>query len=210
MARKKTSQSGFTLVELSVVLVIIGLIVGGVLGGRQIIQKAQITNVVSAIEAYQSQFQAYIQNYNAMPGDDSKAVSRFQTSTGAYAVVDGSGNGSLTGAFDDTDDAQETRLIWGHLRAAGLVKGAAGDPQQPSNPFGGIYGFQYGAFTGSALFSTNVICLNGVSGDAAAMIDAKLDDGSSNSGSVMAGASVAGEVAAAYVPTAAYVICVRM
>ena len=72
--RKNTRTSGFTLVELSIVLVIIGLIIGGVLTGRQIMQNAEVTNAVNSIQAYEAQFQTYTQNYGAMPGDDANAL----------------------------------------------------------------------------------------------------------------------------------------
>ncbi len=88
--------SGFTLVELSIVLVIIGLIIGGVLTGQQIIQNARITNALNAIQAYQSQFQTYAQNYGALPGDDSSAVLRFPYVTG---LTNGNGNGTLDWHF---------------------------------------------------------------------------------------------------------------
>ncbi|MGL1218102.1 prepilin-type N-terminal cleavage/methylation domain-containing protein, partial [Vibrio parahaemolyticus] len=64
-----TKRRAFTLVELSIVLVIIGLIIGGVLTGQQIIQNARITNALNGIQAYQAQFQTYVQNYGVLPGD---------------------------------------------------------------------------------------------------------------------------------------------
>ena len=76
MIKLNRARQGFTLVELSIVLVIIGLIIGGVLTGQQIIQNAPITNTVNGIQAFQAQFQTYAQNYGAMPGDDAGAAGR--------------------------------------------------------------------------------------------------------------------------------------
>jgi len=208
MIKKHTSRNGFTLVELSIVLVVIGLIIGGVLSGRQIMTNAQITNAVNAVQAYTAQFQTYIQNYGAMPGDDANATTRF-SNAGIPSVTETS-NGTLEGVFDSASAIDETQLIWADLRAAGLVKGAGSDTSQPSNPFGGIYGFQNGAFTGDAVFTTNVLCLSGVPGDAAMAIDARLDDGISNTGSVMAGESASSAVSTAYDSASTYVLCTKM
>src|SRR5271156_1769333 len=104
----KKRNAGFTLVELSIVLVIIGLIIGGVLTGRQIMQNAEITNALNAIQAFDAQFQTYTQNYGVLPGDDPAA--------------NGNGDGTLQGSFDSVTATDESRLAWADLRAADLVK----------------------------------------------------------------------------------------
>lgn len=209
-------HKGFTLVELSIVLVIIGLIIGGVLTGQQIIQNARITNALNAIQAYEAQFQTYTQNYGALPGDDPNAVQRFAT---LVPATPGNGDGVLEGTFDSINATDETRLVWADLRAADLVKSQGGtstaETAQPPNPFGGIYGFQNGAFGGA--FTTTVLCLNDVPGTAATAIDSRLDDGLPNSGNVLAmvatgavGEAVGGTVATSYVSTQTYTMCIKM
>src|ERR1700689_731119 len=86
------SRYGFTLVELSIVLVIIGLIIGGVLTGQQVIQNAKVTKALNDIQGYEAQFQTYQQNFNAMPGDDLTATTRFPN---AGLPGNGNGDGSL-------------------------------------------------------------------------------------------------------------------
>lgn len=213
----RQSQKAFTLVELSIVLVIIGLIIGGVLGGQQVIQNARLTNALNAIQAYQSQYQTYVQNYGAVPGNDLNATGHFGTS-----AVNGSGGGILVGAFDSTDcttsgTKTETCLLWEDLRLANLVKSSSSIlTQQPANPFGGVYGFQSSAF--SAALSSPVICLSNVPASAAQAIDQRLDDGISNGGSVQAmaenpyaaGSSIAGTVATNYSSAQNYTVCVKM
>jgi prepilin-type N-terminal cleavage/methylation domain-containing protein len=206
MTRKTTS--GFTLVELSIVLVIIGLIIGGVLSGKQLMLNAQITNAVNSVQAYQAQFQTYVQNYAAMPGDDANAQTRF-SDAGIPGKTD-KADGTLDDSFDSSTDTDETRLAWSNLRAAGLVKGAGSSTAQPSNPFGGIYGFQHGAFTTTGAFTTNVVCLSNVPGDAAMSIDSRLDDGAPNSGAVAAATTITGEPPAAYGSSTSYILCAKM
>lgn len=210
-------KAAFTLVELSIVLVIIGLIIGGVLTGQQIIQNARVTNALNTIQSYQAQFQTYVQNYGVMPGDDSNAPSRFPSALPATPV--GDGNGALGGAFDSATASDESRLLWADLRAAGLIKNqiTTGNSTaiQPPNPFNGVYGFQNGAFSGA--FNTTVLCMNNVPLSAAQAIDSRLDDGSSNTGNVQSmastgnvGEAIAGTVATSYGASQTYTLCIRM
>lgn len=209
------ARQGFTLVELSIVLVIIGLIIGGVLTGQQIIQNARVTNALNTIQAYEAQFQTYVQNYGALPGDDAGANLRFP---GASIPNNGNGNGTLEGSFDSTTSTDETRFMWSHLRAAGLIKNqlnGQSNAVQPPNPFNGIYGFQTGAF--GNVFTTIVLCMNNVPAAAAEAIDSRLDDGSSNSGSVQAmvstgtiGEAVSGAITPSYGGAPSYTLCIRM
>ncbi len=212
MTKNRKSQSGFTLVELSIVLVIIGLIIGGVLTGRQIMQNAEVTNALNSIQAYQAQFQTYVQNYGALPGDDASAVTRFGNNVSNH----GDGSGTLDGSFDSVVVGAETILAWQDLRAAGLVKPQASNIQ-PTNPFGGIFGFQHGAFS----IASNVLCLNNVSGDAAQAIDSRLDDGVSGTGTIqsiqetpVAGtpttATPGATPTASYVSGQTYTMCIGM
>lgn len=215
MNRLRKNNRGFTLVELSFVLVIIGFIIGGVLTGRQIMTNAEITNSANALQSFQAQFQTYVQNYGAVPGDDINAKTRFP-SAGLTDVGDGSG--TLGGTFDSTTASAESRLAWAELRAASLVKsqgGTTASTVQPANPFNGIYGFQNGAFNGALV--GNVVCMNSVPPEAAQAIDARLDDGSSNSGTIRAmaysgkeGEATAGTVAASYGAASAYILCAKM
>lgn len=214
MMKHNRLRQGFTLVELSIVLVIIGLIIGGVLTGQQIIQNARITNTVNGIQAFQAQFQTYAQNYGAMPGDDAGAASRFTDVTACSGTGCGDGkvgtNSSFDAASDATGAAAESRAVWAQLRAAGLVKNQIVNNStavQPANPFGGIYGFQNG--TANNAFSTTVLCLDKIPAGAAQAIDARLDDGVKNAGSLQ---SISGgaDTDTTYVDGSIYTLCVRM
>src|SRR5689334_20830022 len=87
-----TSESGFTLIELSIVLVIIGLIVGGVLVGQDMIKAAQIRATVAQIEKYNTAVNTFRNKYNALPGDMSNPTYFFPSVTGANAATTGLGN----------------------------------------------------------------------------------------------------------------------
>lgn len=218
--RTARARRAFTLVELSIVLVIIGLIIGGVLTGQQIIQNARINNAVNGIQAYQAQYQTYAQNYGSPPGDDPSALTRFPSLTQISNVSNGNGDGVIgtSTSFDTTSTtgtAAESLSIWAHLRAAGLVKNQVTNGTtaiQPPNPFGGIYGFQNGAF---GVFTTTVLCMNKVAAGAAQAIDARLDDGAPDAGSIQGtvytgvGKSDAAP-ATTYSNDNTYTVCVKM
>ena len=214
--RIKAYDAGFTLIELSIVLIVIGLIIGSVLIAVNIIQNARVTTTVNAIQGYQAAVSTYVQNFGALPGDDTKAIDRF---TANGVTNKGGGDGiiglaTLTKTFDSTaaladgNGASESRLVWSHLRAAGLVKGAGSDATQPANPFNGLYGIQYGAFTTG--LTANVICLSNVPGSAARIIDQRLDDGVASTGNARSGASVTGAAATDYVDATLYTQCINL
>lgn len=125
------AQKGFTLVELSIVLVIIGLIIGGVLKGQELIANAQIKNVASQMQGYQAAFQAFRDKYNALPGDLVGADNLIPGCAAAPCFVTASatlGNGQIGGDAGDTYNANvstgvENVAAWQQLAAARFVGG---------------------------------------------------------------------------------------
>ena len=212
---KRHLNSGFTLVEVSIVLVVIGLLIGSVLVAVNILQNARITSTISTLQSIQSAVSTYNQNYGAVPGDDTKAASRFSltNSGGGNGVVGTSTSyNDNTSAAANGEGAYESRMVWSHLRASGLIKGQGTDVAQPGNPFGGIFGIQNGAFTTDGIGSgTNVVCINQVPGSAAVIIDQRQDDGIPNTGNIRAAAGTAVNAAAAttYVETNVYILCTK-
>ncbi len=210
---KMNRQSGFTLVEVSIVLAVIGLLIGSVLVAVNILDNARITSTISTLQSIQSAISTYNQNYGAVPGDDAQAESRF-----GELIHEGGGNGIIgvansynsTAALADGNGAPESQFVWSHLRAAGLIKGQGDSVTPPGNPFGGIYGIQDGAFTvGGIPTKTNVLCMDNIPGAAAAIIDTRQDDGDPHTGNIRAGAGINGAVASSYAGNDIYILCTR-
>ena len=120
---KQKRQTGFTLIELSIVLVIIGLIVGGVLVGQDLIKAAEIRATISQIEKYNTATNTFILKYNGLPGDFSDAVNVGLAATAQYAAKGfGDGNGRIeSSCSDDTQGGGENFLYWTHLAQANLI-----------------------------------------------------------------------------------------
>lgn len=136
---KRNSQcSGFTLIELSIVLVIIGLIGGGILVGQDLIHAATIRAQITQFERYNTAYRTFQIKYNALPGDigrfESVAQLGFAPRT-SYAGR-GDGNGLLEGSqFGGSLACGETVLFWNDLSTANLIEGAfKGQDGQSSAP----------------------------------------------------------------------------
>jgi len=94
--RMKTQQKGFTLVEIAIVLVIIGLLLGGILKGQEMITQAKIKNIISDFSGISAAFHGYQDRYRALPGDDAGAAARWAAAPAATA---GDGNGVVAGTY---------------------------------------------------------------------------------------------------------------
>lgn len=186
-------QSGFTLIELAIVLVIIGLLLGGVLKGQELINSAKVKNLVSDFKNVQVYVYAYQDRFRAIPGDDRTA--RFTGMTTATGAADGVIQGDwLAPAATD-----ESRLFWQHVRLAGFAPGTTvttdGD-FLPRNAEGGTIGIQGVTVAGKPILPTPLngafaVCSASIRGSFAKQIDVTLDDGDTATGSVRAFAAAA-------------------
>lgn len=124
MNYRKKSQSGFTLVEIAIVLVIIGLLLGGVLKGQEMIENSRMKSVAADLRGISAAYNSYVDRFRTIPGDETVAT---LTARGWAAPIGGNGNGVLgiTPAQTFTN-AGEQRAFWYALRTAGF---ASGDPQ---------------------------------------------------------------------------------
>jgi prepilin-type N-terminal cleavage/methylation domain-containing protein len=194
-------QQGFTLVEIVIVLVIIGLLLGGILKGQEMITQAKIKNVIADFSGISAAYHGYVDRYKNIPGDDPCAgagagltPNNCGTNVARWAApaAGGNGDGVVVGAYNSVNAADESRQWWDHLRRAGFVSGA-GD-QQPFNALTGMIGVQTGdTAVGPALgsdgagtggFSGLIICSANLPDKIAIAADTQMDDGVPVSGSM--------------------------
>jgi prepilin-type N-terminal cleavage/methylation domain-containing protein len=193
-SQRVQSQKGFTLVEIAIVLVIIGLLLGGILKGQEMITQAKIKNVVNDFNGITAAMNSYQDRYKALPGDDLNAATRW---TGAIA---GDGNGQFnTGAAGTnvynhipaaaavSGTTPESALFWWDLRLAGFVGGstaatAIASIAPPNNAANGIMGVQ----TSGMGFTSNIVCSSNLPDKIAIAVDTQMDDGTADSGQVRA------------------------
>lgn len=180
----KRRQTGFTLVEILIVLVIMGLLLAGIFKGQDMIMQAKTKNIIADFSGTSAAYHGYRDRYRAIPGDDNGAATRWTSPP----AVSGNGNGMVGGTYNaDCTGATlpESCLWWDHLRRAGFVPGSGA--QQQINASGGIIGVQTGDGTGGAIFggfSGLIMCVANLPGKIAKEVDTQMDDGDPRTGMV--------------------------
>jgi prepilin-type N-terminal cleavage/methylation domain-containing protein len=188
----KSQQSGFTLVEIAIVLVIIGLLLGGILKGQELINSAKVKNLANDFRVIPTYIYAYQDKYRALPGDDAAAQAHVTGCSGA-TCPNGNGNGVIEGKWDEA--GTEAAAFWGHIRKAGLLAGTDTpaafddqDPYTPKNALGGRLGISGNGGPAAPLITgmsgSYQICSKGLLGKFAKQLDIQMDDGDTATGNM--------------------------
>jgi prepilin-type N-terminal cleavage/methylation domain-containing protein len=190
----KQRQHGFTLVEIAIVLVIIGLLLGGILKGQEMITQAKIKNVIADMSGVSAAMYGYQDRYRSLPGDDVGANARWATA----APGSGNGDGVINSPYLSATAGDESLIFWTHLRLAGFVSGAGAG--QPFNAVAGKMGVQTGNGPAQGVNPTGVLggagappalqisglilCSANLADKIAISVDAQTDDGAGITGTV--------------------------
>jgi prepilin-type N-terminal cleavage/methylation domain-containing protein len=148
---KRKNESGFTLVEIAIVLVIIGLLLGGILKGQQLINSARVRNLADQNSGIQAAYYGFIDRFRTLPGDMTpanactnigQAVDRFASCGTPANAPGGDANGRI-------DTIEEAGSVWAHLSAAGFLNGSFSGQQSGVATLLDAATYQNGVATGS-------------------------------------------------------------
>jgi prepilin-type N-terminal cleavage/methylation domain-containing protein len=182
-------QAGFTLVEIAIVLVIVGLLLAGVLKGQELIENSRISSIAKDMDAMTAAVASYRERYRGLPGDSATATTHTDNGWGTNAFSVGGNNGQI-GAVGTTFTvgANENTMAMVSLMFAGFINGnpRAALPAatiRPLHAADGAIAVTSGAF---GFVGRNVVCLNGLNGKAAGALDRRFDDGNPSTGEIRA------------------------
>jgi len=176
-------QAGFTLVEIAIVLVIVGLLLGAVLKGQELIFNSKVKATFNMSKEFAAAISGYQDRYKVLPGDDATAAARFPT----YNPVPTNGNGNGTiqwQAFPcQVASVGENCQVFLHLRAAGFVSGTGAEGAM--TPFGSSTAIAASLQLFLATGNNPVFAIQntGITHKVAVAIDTAFDDGDPTRGS---------------------------
>lgn len=181
----KKSQSGFTLVEIAIVLVIVGLLLGAVLKGQELIFNTRVKSTYNLSRELTAAVSAYQDRYRAMPGDDGQAATRFPAA--AVLPTNGNSNGVIdwqTNPCAAGVQAGENCQVFYHLRLGGFISGTGSE--SPKSAFSSnVHVVAMSVhITGTPASPGMILDPNGITHKIMNAIDTSFDDGSPASGSV--------------------------
>jgi len=210
------NQTGFTLVEISIVMIIIGLLIGGTFGGMRLIENMRVNKTVQDLKAIESAALTFKDTYGRLPGDIVNPASRLPNCTTAPCATGGNGNRQIGVQtwLESMISTDEQYTFWSHLQASDLLSMGTKNTTdmnfgrgQPKAPVGGGYRIYNWIARGigppgcitwiytQGLMITGEATGNGPNGPNARLvkcsqiesIDRKIDDGMPLSGKTSAG-----------------------
>jgi prepilin-type N-terminal cleavage/methylation domain-containing protein len=177
---------GFTLIEIAMVLVIIGLLLGSVLKGQDLIDNARVRNLAAMGDGLKAAFLGFQDRYRAIPGDYPNATNNINGAT-----VNGDGDGQIEIAGTGTA-VREDVAVWEHLSRAGFMYGtyayaaAPSATSNPRNPWGialqVVYDNAYADISATPSARHNLKTGSQIPADMLAEVDLKVDDGNARQG----------------------------
>ena len=196
--------AGFTLVEIAIALIIVGVLLAVVVNGQQVATASKAKALFASQAGVRTAINLYQDRYRAVPGDDARASGRFSAAqcgaAGTNACANGDGSGAIVGAYTDRVSAaaaatvadgpnDEVSKLWQHLRAAGLIR-VDGDNffDNPRQGVGGLLAVAGPTPTGGNTPFVGMspaplyLVFTGLPPDVAQALDAAVDDGFANRG----------------------------
>ena len=207
---ERKSEAGFTLVELAIVMIIIGLLIGGILKGQELVANAQVTATIAQIKGIDGALSTFRDKYSALPGDMNNPGDRLRDCAGD-CDTDGDRNGRIDepGLGLAPGPADEGLVAFRHMAAADLITGVQIDGEEffgealPEAKMGGGFWLGFTAdgqaeeiAAAEVMRAGHYLVYNGVVEDVgedagitaaqAGQVDRKMDDGDPVGGSTRA------------------------
>lgn len=184
----RKTQRGFTLIEIAIVLLIIGLLLGGVMKGQSMINSARVRSLANDLSGIEAAWISFQDRYRSIPGDYGRAATHIKA-----GIAVGDANAIV-------DDGEESGAVWQHLSAAGFISGSykatsltssatddCADDTCPANPFNGFYKISNSKNAlGSAVESHELSTGGNIPVEVMYELDLKIDDGNPKTGRLQA------------------------
>jgi prepilin-type N-terminal cleavage/methylation domain-containing protein len=185
-ASLRRTAGGFTLIEVAIVLVVIGLLLGGVLKGQELITAARVRNIIKQEDDVKAAFFGFLDRYRLPPGDYNRATAHIP---GISTAACNGGNGDGNARVETTNN--ENTLLWEHLSKSGFLGGTytcaatVGPSTTPMNPYSQYLDLVFDAnYAGSSPSARHNLKTGGqVAPDMLGVVDRKIDDGNAFQGS---------------------------
>ena len=169
LKKRRSSEAGFTLVEIAIVLIIIGLLIGGIIKGQAMIKNAKVKRLVADFDGMRAAVLTYQDKFGMLPGDENDA----------NTPIGDTNNGDNDGTFDEANNGWALE----DMRLAEILPGTG--TALAKNSFGGNLYVDYVNISGNA----NWIVVTGIPAEVCQEVDSKYDDGVRTTGEIRAGAN---------------------